>query len=109
MGISCMQEVDLTPLERSPGARSSIARIGLHAPDIPRQHHIILQRSIAAMIATTRGRRRNGRRKDAEPAEPHLEVWKRGCWTQVGGCGALYSQVPGSTHVGQAEQMQASQ
>jgi hypothetical protein len=55
------------------------------------------------MIATTRGRRRNGRRKDAEPVEPHLEVWKRGCWTQGGGCGALYFQVPGSANVMQAD------
>lgn len=66
MGISRMQEVDLTPFERSPGLCSRIACIGLHAPDIPRQHDIILQRSVAAVVATTCRCSRNGRRKDAE-------------------------------------------
>lgn len=47
--ICRMQEVDLPPLQRPTRQVRSVLRIRLHAPHIPRQHHIVLEWAIAAM------------------------------------------------------------
>ena len=54
VGIRRVKEVDLSPFQRALWHRSCILRVGLHPPNISSENHIILERSVAAVVAFTR-------------------------------------------------------
>lgn len=63
-----MQEVDLSPFERSSWSCGCVASIRLHTPDIASQNHIVLQWAIAAVMFSPASRScGNSRSNGAEP------------------------------------------
>jgi hypothetical protein len=56
MSISCVQEVDLAPFERSSGPCSCIACIRLHTPNIACQHHVVLQWAVTTVTLSPASR-----------------------------------------------------
>jgi hypothetical protein len=97
MRIRRMQEIDLSPFQRTPRPSTRVLRLGLRPPHMPREDNIVLWLAVAA-VASQGARNYCRRSHNAGKWDTHLEG-EDGRWlcdamrdSRVGGMGV---QQPG--------------